>query len=286
MQGGGRMQFAMVPLNFLKVGYTAAYIDSGHWAKSAITYAEKYGNVAVIASSQTSNYDHIPTYTNCPQNSAYLHITSNNTIYGTQYQTYPSTGKIPLIADMSSDIFSKKIDVNKFGFIYAVAQKNVGPAGVTLGIIRKDLSAIHSDNIPSILSYNSYVSENSLINTPPVFAIYCSYLNLKLMHQKGIAQIEQENNEKATLLYNYINQSSLFSTNAIADWSTMNVCLQLSDPKLTQSFVDYATKHDIIGVKGHRSVGGLRISLYNAISKQDVLTLINVMQSFEQKPEF
>lgn len=282
MQGGGRHQFGMIPMNFLMSNETAGYIHTGHWSKNAINYALYYGKVRIVASSEDDNFDHIPAIPAIDNSLAYLHLTSNNTIYGTQFAAYPKV-QVPLIADMSSDIFSKKIPIEQFAMIYAVAQKNIGPAGVTMAIIRNDLAQIQKRPLPPYYTYRGMVAENSMINTPPVFAIYCCLLNLRYLNNLGMSMIEQNNFEKANAMYAFLKQSKLFNCVAKADRSNMNVCIKMKNASLTDAFINYAEAQNITGIRGHRSVGGIRVSLYNAISLSDVKTLIDVMKHFESK---
>jgi phosphoserine aminotransferase len=282
MQGGGRLQFSMVPMNFLSEDATAGYIESGHWASEALKNAKLYGNTNVLASSKEDNFKHIPKWGDIPKDLSYLHLTSNNTIYGTQFHSIPDT-EVPLVVDMSSELYSRNMDYSKFSLIYAVAQKNIGPAGVTLVIVRKSLLEKQQRVLPEILSYRDMAKHNSVLNTPPVFAIYCSLLTLRWVKAIGLNQLEERNNQKATLLYNTIDGSNLFHgvvTNK-EDRSLMNVCFRAHDDKHTQAFLDFAKERNIVGIKGHRSVGGFRASLYNAISLEDVQHLVAVMKEYE-----
>lgn len=283
IQGGGRLQFAMLPMNFLNDSDKVAYIDSGHWASEAQQTAALYGNTEIISSSKKDNYRYIPSCGTIDNQYAYVHITSNNTIYGTQWHEFPSS-KSPLIADMSSDILSRNIDLNKFDFFYAVAQKNLGSTGVTMVAARKSFLEKSKKNLPDILSYKAYGAQNSLVNTAPVFAIYTCLLTLRWIDRKGLDTIEKENNDKADLLYNTIDNSTLFE--AVADInsrSKMNVCFRAKEEYLTQKLISVALENNITGIKGHRSVGGFRVSLYNAISVDDVKKLISVMQHVESE---
>ncbi|RYE24055.1 MAG: 3-phosphoserine/phosphohydroxythreonine transaminase [Sphingobacteriales bacterium] len=282
MHGGGRMQFCMVPMNFLGKEETAGFIDSGYWATQAIEYANFYGNVHVLASGKENGYQTIPEWPAVPKDLAYLHITTNNTIFGTQLQNIPYTN-VPLVADMSSDILSRKIDYTQFDMFYACAQKNIGPAGVTLAVVNKKMLQDKKRDIPPMLSYTEHVKKNSVLNTPPVFAIYTSLLTLRWIKQKGIEQIEQENNAKAAMLYDEIERNALFNCTVNKnDRSKMNVCFHARDKEVEQAFVTYSEAQGIVGIGGHWSAGAFRASLYNAITIDDVTQLVATMKDFEQ----
>jgi len=282
MQGGGRHQFSMIPQNFLGPNDVAGYFNSGHWSYEAIKYALYYGKVHVLGDTMDCKYIKLPkTNIDIDPNLAYLHITSNNTIYGTQFQKFPTTS-VPIIADMSSDIFSRRIDVSKFAMIYAVAQKNIGPAGVTMVIIKKEFAKKYKRILPEINLYNEFVLQNSMINTPPVFAIYASLLNLRVIKERGLENIEKENELKSNLLYYTLEVSKLYKVIPKAGKSKMNVCFDLRDKTLEQQLIDYATSRNIIGISGHRSVGGFRVSLYNTIRLEDVKYLCQVLKDFEK----
>lgn len=282
MQGGGRMQFVMIPMNFLGKEDTAGYIDSGSWSADAIRHALYYGKVDVLCTSKNENYRQLPVIPGeIPAGLAYVHMTTNNTIYGTQWKDIP-TVNVPLIADMSSDIFSKQTDYTKCDIFYAVAQKNMGPAGATLVAIRKEMLKNTKRNLPPMLSYAEHAHKNSVLNTPPVFPIYVSLLTLRWIKNKGISQIEQENKIKASLLYNEVERNSLFSSLvSAADYSMMNICFTAADEHIATLFTDFCEANGIVNIKGHRTVGGFRASLYNAISIDDVKYLVAVMQEFE-----
>lgn len=281
LQGGGRLQFSMIPMNFLADGGKAGYIESGHWAAEALKGAQLYGRTEILGSSKADQYTYIPGWETIPEDLDYLHITSNNTIYGTQFFHFPET-KVPLVADMSSELFSRKLDYKQFSLIYAVAQKNIGPAGVTLVIVRKSLLEQQQRQLPEILSYRDVAAQNSVLNTPPVFAIYCSLLTLRWIKNIGMAAMERRNNEKARLLYEAIDSSKLFYGVAQKEHrSKMNACFRAHNDKHTQAFLDFAATRNITGIKGHRSVGGFRVSLYNAISIEDVQQLTDAMRAFE-----
>ncbi|TZF84783.1 3-phosphoserine/phosphohydroxythreonine transaminase [Pedobacter sp. BS3] len=284
LQGGASLQFSMVPMNLLASDKTAAYLDTGSWASKAIKEAKLFGNVNVVASSKESNYTFIPKDFTVPEDSAYLHVTSNNTIFGTEIFDFPKTS-VPLVSDMSSDIFSRQINVADFGLIYAGAQKNIGPAGATLVIIKDELLGKVDRKLPSMLDYKVQTDGGSMYNTPPVFSIYVSMLNLRWLKAKGgVAEIEKENIAKAKALYAEIDRNPLFKgTCKVEDRSRMNVCFVMENPELEKPFLAFATERDIIGIKGHRSVGGFRASLYNALSITSVHALIDVMQEFAEK---
>lgn len=284
LQGGASLQFSMVPMNLLGDGQTAAYLDSGIWATKALKEAKIIGNVNVVASSKESNYTFVPKDYTIPADAAYFHVTTNNTIYGTELHKIPKS-PVPLVSDMSSDIFSRVIDVADFGLIYAGAQKNMGPAGVTLVIIKDDLLGKSGRKLPSMLDYKVQVEGGSMYNTPPVFSIYVSMLNLRWLKAKGgVAEIEKENVAKAEALYREIDRNPLFKgTCAVEDRSRMNVCFVMENPEQEKPFLKFAEAKGISGIKGHRSVGGFRASIYNALSINSVHTLIEAMQEFEEK---
>lgn len=281
LHGGGRLQFCMVPMNFLGEGQTAGYIDSGHWAAEAIEYGEYYGKVNVLASSKTGNYRSLPQWPAIPTDLAYLHYTTNNTIFGTQYKDIPETN-VPLIADMSSDIFSRRIDYTKFALVYAVAQKNMGPAGATMVLLRKDMLGKAKNNLPPMLSYAEHIKHGSVLNTPPVFAIYTSMLYLRWMKAQGIDAIEKQNDAKAAALYAEIDRNPLFEGITTVDSrSTMNACFKTTDAANEEKFLQLCAAKGMVNLKGHRAAGAFRVSLYNAISLQQVQTLVAAMQEFE-----
>lgn len=284
LQGGASTQFAMVPFNLLEKNQKAAYVDSGVWASKALKEAKNFGEVAVLASSKDANYTFIPKDYAIPADASYLHIPSNNTIYGTQLQTFPQS-PIPLVCDMSSDIFSRPIDVSNFGIIYAGAQKNMGPAGTTLVIVKDELLGKVSHKIPSMLNYQLHIDNGSMYNTPPVYAVYVSMLTLKWLKAKGgVAAIEKENIAKANLLYEEIDRNSLFKGTCVKeDRSKMNVCFVMENPDLEKEFLKFAQEHGCVGLKGHRSVGGFRASIYNAMSITSIHVLVEIMQEFAKK---
>lgn len=282
LSGGASTQFSLVPLNLLSPRDKAAYVDTGTWATKAIKDGKIFGRVDIIASSKDKNYSYIPKGYAIDPTYKYLHLTSNNTIYGTQYKDFPIT-EVPLIGDMSSDIFSKEININRFDLIYAGAQKNLGPAGTTLVIIRKSALSKSTGTIGAMLDYNNHINGASMYNTPPVFPIYVSMLTLRWLKKNGgIAAIHKKNKEKAQLLYNEIDRNRLFySQVSPEDRSDMNVCFHLHDIALTDAFLDACKNAGCIGLAGHRSVGGFRASIYNAMHIEGVRVLTEVMRTFE-----
>lgn len=282
LQGGASTQFAMVPMNLLHT--KAAYIDTGVWANKAIKEAKLFGDINVVASSKDKNYSFIPKDYTIPTDCDYLHITSNNTIYGTQLASFPNS-PIPLICDMSSDIFSRPIDVSKFDLIYAGAQKNMGPAGVTLVIIKNDILKEVKYVVPTMLRYATHIEGGSMYNTPPVFSIYVCMATLEWLKSiGGVAAIEKINKQKAELFYNEVDTNPLFKgTCAVEDRSRMNACFLLNNPSLDDEFMKQAKAAGIIGIKGHRSVGGFRASMYNALPLESVKALTDLMKDFALK---
>jgi len=283
LHGGGRLQFCMVPMNFLGDQETAGYIDSGHWSQEAIKYAAYYGTSVVLASSREDNYNRLPDFpSGIPTHYSYLHLTTNNTIYGTQWNTIP-VANIPLIADMSSDIFSRQRPYTDCSLFYAVAQKNIGAAGTTLVVIRKDMLQRIKRHLPPMLDYNAQVEKKSVLNTPPVFAIYTALLMLRWTKTKGIEAIERENHQKASMVYSELERNSLFNpTVSIKEHrSLMNVCFTANNPEIEKGFSEFCSQNNITGLEGHRTVGGFRVSLYNAITLAQAGKLVAVMQEFE-----
>jgi phosphoserine aminotransferase len=281
LHGGASTQFMQVPMNLLDDRETAAYTDTGVWSTKAIREAKLFGKVEVVCSSKDRNFTFIPKDFAVPNDSKYLHITTNNTIYGTQWQQIPKTSNC-LVADMSSDILSRVLDFNSFGLIYAGAQKNVGAAGVNLVVVNKNILGKVKRTIPTILDYRNHIKEGSMLNTPPVFAIYVCMLTLRwLKAQGGVAAIEERNNEKAALLYKALDENPLFTgTVNKEDRSKMNVCFVMNDPSLEPSFLQFTKEQGIVGIKGHRLVGGFRASLYNALPISSVQVLAEVMNEF------
>lgn len=282
MTGGASTQFALIPYNFLNA--KAAYLDTGTWADKAIKEAKFFGQVDVVGSSKSTNYDHIPKGYSVPADADYFHITTNNTIFGTQIHQMPDVN-VPLVADMSSDIYSRELDANQFHLIYAGAQKNLGPSGVTLVLIRKSWLETVKRAIPTMFQYKTFVDNQSLYNTPPVFPIYVCMENLRwIKEQGGLKAVEQRNKEKAALLYKAIDELPLFKgVAATEDRSLMNITFVLTKPELEKEFNAVAEAADCIGLKGHRSVGGFRASTYNALALESVQHLVNVMTEFSNK---
>ena len=280
LHGGASTQFAMVPWNLLK--QKAGYIESGVWAQKAIHEAKMLGDVEIVASSSDKNFSYVPTNYQIPSDIDYLHVTSNNTIYGTQMKSFPAT-TVPLVCDMSSDIFSRPIDVSQFGLIYAGAQKNMGPAGATLVIVQKDLLGKTGRKINSMLDYNVHIKAESMYNTPPAFPVYVCMLTLRwLKKMGGVAAIEKNNIEKANLFYDALDSNPIFVGNVVKeDRSLMNACFKLKDPTLESRFLQTCEEHGIVGIKGHRLSGGFRASLYNALPIESVQKLIEVMNNFK-----
>lgn len=281
LTGGASSQFFMSALNLLGQKEKAAFVNTGRWSANAIKEAGTFGTVEVIASSEDKNYAYIPKDLDIPTDAKYLHITSNNTVSGTQYHSFPVTDK-PLVADMSSDIFSRPLDMNRFGLIYAGAQKNLGPAGTTLVIVRKDLLGKVERSIPTMLDYNTHIKKGSAFNTPPAFPIYVSMLNMRWIKANGgVAAMQKRNAEKAALLYTAITENPNFHCPiAVEDRSVMNAVFLPTDESRTADFIAAAAAAGCVGIKGHRSVGGFRASMYNAMGKESVQALVDVMNAF------
>ncbi len=279
LQGGASQQFAMIPMNFLKT--KAAYLDQGTWSSKAIKEAKNIGEVVVLASSKDKNYSYQPKGYTIPSDVDYFHICSNETIHGTQVKTFPSS-PVPVICDMSSDIFSRPVDVSKFDVIYAGAQKNMGPSGVTLVIMKKDIAGTHGKKIPTIFDYKTHLDNNSLYNTPPVISILVCMYTLEWLKEKGgVEGIEKINKQKADLFYGEVDSNPMFNgTAAKEDRSPMNACFLLSDSSLDEEFLNAAKKANIVGIKGHRSVGGFRASMYNALPLESVKVMVETMKEF------
>jgi phosphoserine aminotransferase len=285
--GGASLQFFMVPLNLLPRDQVADYVDTGTWASRAIAEAQKIGRVNVAASTKAESYVRIPRHEEIrfTPNAVYVHITSNNTIYGTQWAEFPKTGGAPLVADMSSDILSRPFDVEPFCCIYAGAQKNLGPAGVTMVIVRRDVVGKAPPNTATMLNYATHMEHTSLYNTPPVFGIYIMNLVLQwTMEQGGVEAVARRNQEKAQLLYDAIDESEGFyrGTAKRESRSLMNVTFRLRTEELEKALLGEADKEGLKGLKGHRSVGGLRASLYNAVELEAVERLVDVMRRFQE----
>lgn len=282
--GGASTQFAMVPYNLLSDSGYAAYLNTGVWASKAIKEAKIIGNTKVIASSEDKNFSYIPKGYEVPKDADYFHITSNNTIYGTQIKNFPKS-EVPLVCDMSSDIFSRKVNAKDFALIYAGAQKNIGPAGSTMIMVKKDALGKTSRKMLSMLDYQVHIKGESMYNTPPVFPVYVTMLTLRWLKQNGgVSWIEGINQQKADLLYNEIDRNSQFvGTAAKEDRSNMNACFLLSKPELEPEFDKLWKSANIDGIRGHRDVGGYRASMYNALPIESVQVLVDVMKEFETK---
>jgi phosphoserine aminotransferase len=288
LQGGASLQFTMVPMNFLPKDSSADYILTGHWAQAALKEAKKLGKVNVAATTESENFSRIPRHEELKldPNAAYVHFTSNNTIYGTEWATEPETGAVPLVCDASSNLLSKRIDAKKYAMIYAGAQKNLGPAGVTVVIVRDDLLARVPAGLPAMLDLKLQIEKGSVYNTPPVFAIYVLRLVMKwLLAMGGLAEIERRNAEKAKLLYDAIDGSGGFYRGAAekGSRSRMNITFRLPSEELEKKFVDEAKAVKLVGLAGHRSVGGIRASIFNAFPPEGVLALVAFMKEFHQQ---
>lgn len=281
--GGASMQFCMIPYNFLKT--RAAYLNTGTWASKAIKEAKLFGEVIEVASSKDKNFNYIPKSYSIPDNADYFHITTNNTIFGTELRK-DIDSKIPLIADMSSDILSRPVDVSKYAMIYGGAQKNLGPAGVAFVIIKNDLLKIQKPSIPSMLDYKQHIDNDSMYNTPPCVPIFACLQTLKwLKNLGGVAEMEKINLKKAKIIYDEIERNKLFKgTAAKEDRSIMNVCFVMEEPflALEDEFMEFSKKKGMVGIKGHRSVGGFRASIYNAMPIESVQALVDAMKEFEK----
>ncbi|MEO8819636.1 MAG: 3-phosphoserine/phosphohydroxythreonine transaminase [Ginsengibacter sp.] len=284
LHGGATAQFMQVPMNLLNDKDTASYADTGVWSTKAMKEAKLFGHVDMVCSSKESNYNFIPKDFAIVNESAYFHITTNNTIYGTEWQQIPKVS-MPLIADMSSDIFSRKMDFNSFSLIFAGAQKNMGAAGATLVVVNKQILGKVKRAIPPIMDYRDHIQAKSMLNTPPVFAIYVSMLTLRWLKEHGGPEaMEKLNKEKANLLYSTIDRSEIFKGTVVKeDRSKMNVCFVMNDPEKEKAFLEFSKENNIYGIKGHRSVGGFRASLYNALPLSSVKYLVEKMEEFEAK---
>jgi phosphoserine aminotransferase len=287
LQGGASLQFAMVPMNFLPPGRKAGYILTGAWAEKAYSEAKQFGEVFEVASTKGENYRRIPAVGDLryPPDSAYIHLTSNNTIFGTEWHSFPDTGAVPLIADMSSDILSRPVDVSKFALIYAGAQKNLGPAGVTVVIVRRSLIERANTAVPTMLRYATHAKDNSLYNTPPTFGIYLVGLVLAwVKEQGGVDAVHKRNKDKAGLIYDAIDKSGgFYRGHAQPDSrSLMNITFRLGSEELEKKFLDEAKKAGFVGLGGHRSVGGCRASAYNAVPEESCRALAQFMIDFQK----
>jgi phosphoserine aminotransferase len=285
LQGGAHLQFAMIPLNLLRGKPSADYVNTGEWSKKAIAEAKKFSNVNIVASGADKNFIYVPAFDTwqCDPNAAYVHYTSNETIGGVEFNWVPETGGIPLVADMSSNIMSRQMDVSKFGLIYAGAQKNIGPAGLCIVIVREDLIGNVSPSTPTMLDYKIHADNDSMYNTPPTYGIYMAGLVFQwLKRNGGLAQMEQANIRKANLLYQAIDASNDFYNCPVvkSDRSRMNVPFTLKDASLDGEFLKQADSHGLLQLKGHRSVGGMRASIYNAMPLEGVQTLVDFITHF------
>jgi phosphoserine aminotransferase len=285
LSGGASLQFSMIPLNLMGTKKKADYINTGMWSKKAIAEGKRYGTVNVVATSEDKNFNYIPDVDTMKfsPDAAYVHITTNNTIFGTRYIKLPDTGNVPLIADMSSNILSEEYDVSKFGMIYAGAQKNIGPAGVAVVIIRKDLVGNAYDYTPTMLNYKTHAEEQSMYNTPPTYNIYIAKLVFEwIKEQGGVKEIYKINVQKANLLYDFLDNSKLFKGTVQKEFrSLMNIPFVTGSEDIDNDFVKQATAKGFVNLKGHRSVGGMRASIYNAMPVQGVKDLVDFMKKFE-----
>lgn len=284
LQGGASLEFLMSAYNLMKIDGKAAYLDTGAWSAKAIKEAKLLGNVEVVASSKDKTYNYIPKNYTVPTDADYVHFTSNNTIYGTQFKEFPKTDAL-LVCDMSSDIFSRELDFSKFDLVYAGAQKNMGPAGTTLVIVKDEVLGKTGRTIPAMLDYQTHISKDSMFNTPPVFPVYVSMLTLQwLKDLGGIKAIEKMNEDKAALLYTEIDRNPLFKGFvAIEDRSLMNVTFNLTDDSKQEAFDKIWNAAGVSGIKGHRSVGGYRASIYNAMPIESIQVLVDAMQQLEKE---
>jgi phosphoserine aminotransferase len=287
LQGGASLQFAMIPMNFLSPERTADYLVTGVWSQKAVKEAKPVGKVHIAASSEATKFDRIPQASEIRYSAAptYVHLTTNNTIYGTQWRSEPAVPNgVPLVADTSSDMYSRPIDLRKYGLVYAGAQKNLGPSGVVLVIIRDDLVEAGAKDLPTMLQYRTHAAEGSMYNTPPTFGIYVMGEVFKwIQSQGGLRAMAQHNEAKAKLLYDYLDESEFFRCSVQPDSrSVMNVCFRAPTEELEAKFVSEATKRGLDGLKGHRSAGGMRASIYNACPREAVEALVGFMKEFER----
>ncbi len=284
LQGGASTQFAMIPMNFLSANQTADYVNTGAWAKKAIKEAKLFGKVNIAGTSEDANFTYIPKELSLTQDAAYVHVTSNNTIFGTQWKTFPDTGGVPLVCDMSSDILSRRLDFSKFDLIYAGAQKNLGPSGVTIVVLRKKWLEAAKDNVPTMLRYQTHVDKGSMFNTPPCIATFVSGRVLKwIKAEGGLEPIEERNIRKAKMIYDLIDAYHEFYKGTVGDQndrSMMNITFNLPSEDLEAKFVAEARERNMLGLKGHRSVGGIRASVYNACPMEAVEVLTRFMEDF------
>lgn len=285
LHGGATTQFMQVPMNLLNENSIAAYTETGTWANKAIKEAKLFGHVSIAGSSKKDNYCSLPKNLNVSPTAAYLHITTNETIAGTQWQTIPYDCGVPLVADMSSDILSRQLDFNQFDLIYAGAQKNMGAAGVNLVVVNKTVLGKVERTIPTVLDYQNHIKEGSMLNTPPVFAVYVAMLTLRwLKQQGGVQEIEKRNEEKARLFYDTLDSLPVFKGPvARENRSRMNAVFVMEDAGLEKEFLELCKTEGMIGVKGHRSVGGFRVSMYNALTLDSVKAITDLMKTFAEK---
>lgn len=287
LQGGASMQFAMVPMNLMGQKKKVEIVNTGIWSKKAITEAKRFGTVRVVATSEDKNFSYIPTLDKSmfDPEAAYVHITTNNTIFGTRYRSIPDTGVLPLVADMSSNILSEEYDVSKFGIIYAGAQKNLGPAGLTVVIVREDLAGKPIDNTPTMLDYSTHIKNDSMFNTPPCYSIYILKLVLEwLKEQGGVASMQKINELKASMLYEFLDNSRMFKATVEPQHrSLMNVPFVTASEELNKEFLKKADNAGFVNLKGHRLVGGMRASIYNAMPEEGVKALVEFMKKFEME---
>ncbi|GBL44995.1 phosphoserine aminotransferase [Sulfuriferula multivorans] len=287
LQGGASSQFAMVPMNLLRGKAGMDYLNTGEWSKKAIKEAKRYGSVNVVASSEDKNFNYAPAQDawKLDPNAAFVHYTPNETIGGVEIFWTPKTGNVPLVADMSSTILSRPIDVSQFGLIYAGAQKNIGPAGLTIVIVRDDLIGQTVAGTPTMFDYKTHVDNDSMYNTPPTYAMYIAGLVFQLLKREGgLAEMEKRNIAKADLLYGYLDATDFYASPVARDnRSRMNIPFTLKDAALDEAFLKGAKEHGLLQLKGHRSVGGMRASIYNAMPIEGVAALVNYMKAFEQK---
>lgn len=285
LQGGARLQFAQIPMNFLSKEKTAGFIDTGYWAHKAIEYAAFYGNARILASSRDSGYTSLPAYDiNEKQSLAYVQLTSNNTLYGTQFKSLP-VFRCPTIIDMSSDLFSIRRDLSLVDLAFACAQKNIGPSGLSIVIVKKDFLARASENLPPVFSYKNLAKQHSNYATPPIVNIYMSLLNLRWLKGKGgVTEIEKINQVKSSLLYAEIERNSLFECRVNPeDRSNMNICFFVKDQEQESAFLEHCKKNNVVGINGHKVTGGFRASLYNAQTIENTQYLVGLMQEFEKE---
>lgn len=285
LQGGASTQFAMIPLNLFSQKKVADYVNTGQWSKKAISEAKRYGKVNVVGDSSDKNFSYIPELdeSKFTKDADYFHITLNNTIYGTKYNKLPQTGNVPLVSDISSIILSEVIDVSKFGLLYAGAQKNIGPAGLTVVIIREDLIGKAMDITPTMLNYKIHADNGSMYNTPPTYSIYISKLVFEWVKSKGgVSELQKINEQKANILYDFLDNSKMFKGTVVKkDRSLMNIPFITGNEQLDIKFVKEASKCGIVNIKGHRTVGGMRASIYNAMPIEGVKALVEFMKKFE-----